>query len=168
MWPLCPSNAARRSVRQCNLVASTLRDAAAELRRWAIEYGLPLWASAGFDRQNRRFEERLTMQGMPIKNVPLRLLVQGRQIYSYFLAARRGWHGGGGELAAQAFASMKRDYHRREGRDGWVFSIHHDGSVADARRDFYSHPFVLLAVGSYVQTTGDRSVLSVADETLAF
>jgi len=49
-----------------------------------------------------------------------------------------------------------------------VFSINRDGTVADARRDFYSHPFVLLAVASYVQATGDRSALSLADETLAF
>lgn len=108
------------------------------------------------------------MQGAPIEDVPLRLLVQGRQIYSYALAARRGWHGDALELVRRAFTSMRRDYHRRDGSDGWVFSINRDGTVADARRDFYSHPFVLLAVASYVQATGDRSALTLADETLAF
>jgi len=108
------------------------------------------------------------MQGLPDTEVPVRLLVQCRQIYSYALAARRGWHGGGHELAAEAFASMIRDYHRPDGRPGWVFSIHRDGAIADARRDTYSHAFLLLAAGSYVLTTGDRSGLSVADDTLAF
>jgi mannose/cellobiose epimerase-like protein (N-acyl-D-glucosamine 2-epimerase family) len=147
------------------LTGNSLRDVAGQLRRWAIEQGLPLWAEAGFDRQSSRFEERLTMQGVPIKDVPIRLLVQGRQIYSYSLAARRGWYGEARDLATKAFASMIRDYHRA---DGWVSSIHRDGSVADARRDFYSIAFVLLAVGSYVEATGDRSALSVADSTLAF
>jgi len=150
------------------LAASSIRDAAAQLRRWAIDHGLPLWASAGFDRQHKRFVERLSMQGQPDTEVPVRLLVQCRQIYSYALAARRGWHGGAHELAADAFASMVRDYHRRDGRAGWVFSIHRDGAVADARRDVYSHAFLLLAAGSYVQVTGDQSGLSVADDTLAF
>lgn len=108
------------------------------------------------------------MQGQPDTEAPVRLLVQCRQIYSYALAARRGWHGGAQELAAEAFASMIRDYHGRDGRPGWVFSIHRDGAVADARRDVYSHAFLLLAAGSYVQATGDRSGLSVADDTLAF
>ena len=108
------------------------------------------------------------MQGLPDTEVPVRLLVQCRQVYSYALAARRGWHGPAHELAVEAFASMIRDYHRRDGRAGWVFSIHRNGAVADARRDVYSHAFILLAVGSYVQATGDRSALSVADDTLAF
>jgi mannose-6-phosphate isomerase len=108
------------------------------------------------------------MQGLPDTEAPVRLLVQCRQIYSYALAARRGWHGGAYELAVEAFASMSRDYQRRDGHAGWVFSIHTDGAVADSRRDVYSHAFLLLAAGSYVQATGDRAGLSVADDTLAF
>ena len=108
------------------------------------------------------------MQGLPDTEVPVRLLVQCRQVYSYALAARRGWHDQAHELAVEAFASMIRDYHRCDGRAGWVFSIHRNGAVADARRDVYSHAFILLAAGSYVQVTGDRSALSVADDTLAF
>jgi mannose-6-phosphate isomerase len=138
------------------------------LRRWAIDHGLPLWASAGFDRQHKRFVERLSMRGLPDTETPVRLLVQCRQIYSYALAARRGWNGDALALTVDAFASMLRDYRGRDGRAGWVFSIHRDGAVADGERDLYAHAFVLLAVGSYVQATGDRSALSVADDTLAF
>jgi mannose-6-phosphate isomerase len=150
------------------LAANSLRDAAVQLRRWAIDHSLPLWASAGFDLQHKRFVERLSMQGQPDTDVPVRLLVQCRQIYSYALAARRGWHSGARKLAVEAFASMIRDYRGRDGRAGWVFSIHRDGAVADARRDLYAHAFILLAAGSYVDATGDRSGLSVADDTLAF
>lgn len=150
------------------MTAEALRDAASRLRRWATDQGLPLWATAGFDREHARFHERLTMQGVPILDVPVRLLVQGRQVYSYGLAARRGWHADARKLTEQAFASMVRDFHRRDGRDGWVFSVRRDGAVVDARRDFYAIAFVLLAAGSYLLATGDRSALSVADDTLAY
>src|SRR5690242_14911375 len=112
----CPPSAVSRPSQQPTLAASSLRDAAVQLRRWAIDHGLPLWASAGFDRQHKRFVERLSMQGVPDTEVPVRLLVQCRQVYSYALAARRGWHGPAHELAAEAFASMIRDYHRCDGR----------------------------------------------------
>jgi mannose-6-phosphate isomerase len=150
------------------LTADRTRDAAARLRQWAIDKGLPLWATTGFDRQHGRFHERLTMQGAPIADAPLRLLVQGRQIFSYGLAARRGWYPSGRQLVEQAFASMIRDFKGRDGRGGWVFSIKRDGSVADVRRDFYSIAFVLLGAGSYLMATGDRSALAVADDTLAY
>ena len=150
------------------MTADSLSDAAACLRHWAIDRGLPLWAAAGFDHQHGRFVERLTLQGMPLPDVPARLLVQARQVYSYALAARRGWYGEAKQLTERAFASMVRDYRGPDGRAGWVFSIHRDGSVADPRRDLYSHAFVLLAAGSYFQVTGDRSALAVADGTLAY
>lgn len=110
----------------------------------------------------------MTLGGQPIDGVPIRLMVQARQIFCYALAARRGWHDEADALVEAAFASMRRDYHRRDGADGWVFSIHRDGTVADARRDFYAHAFVLLAVASYLLATGRREVLALADETLAY
>ncbi len=110
----------------------------------------------------------MTLKGQPIESVPIRLMVQARQIFCYALAARRGWHDEGNRLIEVAFASMRRDYHRPDGADGWVFSIHRDGTVANARRDFYAHAFVLLAVASYVLATGRRDALALADETLAY
>ncbi len=148
-------------------IAERLKPAADRLRGWAIEHALPLWAGAGFNRAGGRFEERLTLAGKPIGEAPQRLIVQARQIYSYGLAARRGWYRGL-DLVERAYVSMRRDFHRPDGKDGWVFSIAHDGSVADATRDLYSHAFVLLGIASYLNATGDRSALAVADETLAF
>jgi mannose/cellobiose epimerase-like protein (N-acyl-D-glucosamine 2-epimerase family) len=138
------------------------------LRDWAVQQALPLWASTGFDREHRRFEERLTLRGERIVDVPIRLMVQARQIYCYGLAAQRGWHEGALPLVEAAFQSMIRDYHRRDGADGWVFSVHRDGAVADGKRDLYAHAFVLLAVASYVRATKRHEALEVADETLAY
>jgi mannose/cellobiose epimerase-like protein (N-acyl-D-glucosamine 2-epimerase family) len=148
-------------------LAGRLKPVAARLRVWAIEQALPLWATAGYDRAHGRFEERLTLDGAPVAGVPQRLIVQARQIYSYGLATRRGWHLGRA-LVEEAYASMVRDFHRPDGRDGWVFSIAHDGTVLDGTRDLYSHAFVLLGVASYVKIGGGKAALAVADETLAF
>ncbi len=145
-----------------------LEPAAAALVGWAVDAALPLWATIGFDAEHGRFEERLTLSGGRLPDVPLRLMSQARQIHAYALAARRGWHADAIALVEQAFASMVRDYRGRDDREGWVFSIRRDGTVADARRDLYTHAFVLLAIASYVEATGRREVLALADETLAF
>lgn len=150
------------------MTAASLETVAAYLRDWAVERALPFWATRGFDREHGRFEERLTMDGQPIPAVPVRLIVQARQIYCFGLAARRGWYREAAKLAEIAFATMCREYHRRDGVDGWIFSVHRDGSVAESRRDLYAHAFVLLGVASYILATGRREALAVADETLEF
>jgi mannose-6-phosphate isomerase len=144
-----------------------VRSAATFMEAWMREQALPLWATSGFDAEVGRFEEGLTFGSEPRRQVPIRLLVQARQIFVYALAERRRWHPGSDELVEQAFAAMKRDYFRPDGRDGWAFSIARDGSVVDATRDLYAHAFVLLAVASYVQATGKQEGLAAAHETLA-
>ncbi|MBL6613315.1 MAG: AGE family epimerase/isomerase [Reyranella sp.] len=144
-----------------------LEPAAAALVDWAIGAALPLWAAAGFDDNHGRFEERLTLSGERLPDVPLRLMSQARQIHAYALAARRGWHDAL-PLIDHAYGAMVRDFHRRDGRAGWVFSIRRDGTVVDPCRDLYAHAFVLLAIASYAHATGGRDALALAEETLAF
>ena len=145
-----------------------LRPAASALLGWATDAALPLWGTAGFDFEHGRFEERLTFRAGRLPDVPIRLVSQARQIYAYALAAKRGWYPDAAMLVEQAYSSMVRDYHGRDDRGGWVFSIGRNGGVADRRRDLYAHAFVLLAIASYVQATGKRQALALADETLAF
>jgi mannose-6-phosphate isomerase len=142
--------------------------AIAGLLAWAIDAAFPLWAGAGFDAGHGRFEERLTLGGERQPQAPLRLMSQARQIYSYALAVRRGWYPEAAPLVEQAYASMVRNYHGRDDRGGWTFSIRRDGSVADPRRDLYSHAFVLLAIAAYAAATGRYEPLALANETLAF
>lgn len=127
---------------------------------------MPLWVSAGFDSAHRRFVERLTLDAGQIPDAPIRLIVQGRQVYSYSVAHRRGWFAGALDLVEAAYATMVREYYRPDGRDGWVYTINRDGSVADGRRDLYSTAFALLGIASYVDATGKRQALALADETL--
>lgn len=142
--------------------------AATALRDWATRSALPLWASVGFNKAQRRFHERLTLDGRPIVDVPIRLMVQARQIYTYSIASRRGWYPGAIDLVEQAYATMVREYYRADGRDGWVFAVHRDGTVADSKRDLYAHAFVLLGVATFVAATGKRGALAIADETLNY
>jgi len=150
------------------LVSLPLKSAAKLLRDWVIDQALPLWADAGFDRDHGRFEERLSLQGERIVDVPLRLMVQARQIYVYALASRRNWHSGARTLVELAYASMLRDFYRRDDHGGWIYSITRGGAIADSQRDLYAHAFVLLAIASYVQLTGKREALVLADDTLEF
>lgn len=150
------------------MVDKSLAFSAMFLRDWAIDHALPFWAASGFDHEYGRFEERLSLKGERIFDGPLRLMVQARQIYVYALAARRHWHARALPLVEHAFRSMQKDYHRRDGCDGWAYSIMRDGTVVDSTRDLYAHAFVLLAVASYVEATGKSAALAIADETLAF
>lgn len=142
--------------------------AATSMETWMRDQAMPLWTTAGFDAKAGRFEEALTFDGHPRPEMPIRLLVQARQIFVCSMAQRRAWHAGAAALAERAFVVMRRDYHRRDGKDGWVFSIARDGSVLDATRDLYAHAFVLLAIAAQVRATGRREELTLAHETLAF
>lgn len=150
------------------MTAVALKESAALLRDWAVRQALPLWATAGFDAATGRFRETLTLGGEPVLDGPTRLIVQARQIFSYALAARRDWYPGAAAVADNAYAAMVRDYHRPDGQAGWVYSVHGDGRIGDARRDLYSHAFALLAISSYIRATGRREALALADQTLAF
>jgi mannose/cellobiose epimerase-like protein (N-acyl-D-glucosamine 2-epimerase family) len=132
--------------------------------RWAVEQALPLWASRGFDPAHDRFEELLTLQGEPVRDVPHRLTVQARQVHGYALARKRGWFTEADAMIERGFRSMARDYRKSH---GWVFAAHRDGQAHDSRRDLYAQAFVLLAAGSYAGLTGDRGALVLADELLA-
>ncbi|TAJ92079.1 MAG: mannose-6-phosphate isomerase [Reyranella sp.] len=145
-----------------------VRSAATFMEAWMREQSLPLWATSGFDPEAGRFEEGLTFARERLRQVPIRLLVQARQIFVYALAEARQWHSGSDALVERAYAAMRRDYFRPDGHAGWAFSISRDGSVVDPTRDLYAHAFVLLAVASYVRATGKREGLALAHETLTF
>lgn len=129
---------------------------------------MPLWSGAGFYSDQGLFAEQLSFSLQPIVEMPVRLTVQARQIFVYGLAARRRWLKGAMPIVEQAYATMRRDYFRRSDDGGWAFTVFRDGSVANGTRDFYAQAFALLGTASYVQATGDRSALALAEETLSF
>jgi mannose-6-phosphate isomerase len=141
-------------------------DIVATLRVLMTEHALPLWATAGWDRQRGGFVERLDKDGSPDTEAPRRVRVQARQIYCYARAAQFGWYPGAKELA---FAGL--DYllgKARSADGGFVHLLDADGSVADERRDSYDHAFVLLALANVFQLGQDAQVRAEIDTTLRF
>lgn len=80
-------------------VATAETDIVATLKTLIIDHALPLWATAGWDRQRGGFVERLDKDGSPQTETPRRVLVQARQIYCYAKAAQFDWYPGAKELA---------------------------------------------------------------------
>ena len=138
------------------------------LTAWIKNNALPLWGSVGFDPLYRRFVERLDLLGRPQMIVPNRVMVQARQIYVFSHAARLGWSDNPAGLAEDAMASLLRDYRTNGDGGGFAFSIACDGRVISETRDSYAHAFVLFALASLYRLNGDKRLLLVADQTIAF
>ena len=136
------------------------------LQPWLKETALPLWLRAGYDDNRKTFHERLDFAARPV-SMARRVMVQARQIYVYAHATSLGWIDAR-DVTCQAFETMVKSYWATDGNPGWVFSLGADGGLADNRRDFYAHAFVLLACAWVHKLTGDPEPIRIADQTLAF
>jgi mannose-6-phosphate isomerase len=130
---------------------------------------LPYWSTFGFDWQHRQFHERLDFSGRPLTDAPYRLMVQARQVFVFAHAAALGWYAEGASLAESALATMiKRHRSDAVSRSGFTFSTTRAGALVDSRRDSYTHAFVLFALAAVYRLNGDRKLLALAEETVAF
>jgi len=143
-----------------------VRSSVARLKRWAVDQALPLWGGAGFDSARGAFVERLTFEGAPLLSAPRRAMVQGRQIYVFSHAALLGWWPHGRPLALEAAHRLIDRYHGADGAPGWVFAVHPEGAVFDARRDFYAHAFALFGLAWAYKLSPEPRFLSTALATL--
>ena len=125
-------------------------------RAWTVRQALPLWTGRGFAAQMRLFEEALTFSGEPVETVPLRLMVQCRQIAVLCLAERHGWMQGAADHAAAAGRVVAERYFEADGRPGWVFAIDRSGRPARTERDLYAHAFALFAL-AHLTAAGEGS-----------
>jgi mannose/cellobiose epimerase-like protein (N-acyl-D-glucosamine 2-epimerase family) len=139
---------------------------AARLKRWVVEEALPLWGETGFDSARGSFIERLTFEGEPLHAAPRRAMVQARQIYVFSHAALIGWRPEGAAIALEAAHRLIDRYHGSDGDHGWVFSVHPDGAVHDAKRDFYAHAFALFGLAWAYKLAPEPRFLSAALATL--
>jgi mannose/cellobiose epimerase-like protein (N-acyl-D-glucosamine 2-epimerase family) len=143
------------------------RLAVLRLENFIRERALPLWASSGFDRENRCFHERLEYSGVPVRDSPRRLMVQTRQIVVYARASLFNWYSSDRQQIAWAFDSVCERYRTSDQDIGWTFSVHPDGSPADNTRDLYAHAFVLYMLAWMHRLTSDPRALALADITLS-
>ena len=145
-----------------------LREAFPPLLSWTKNVALPFWGSTGVDAERGGFHERLDFAGVPITDVPKRLMVQGRQLNVFCHAGLLGWFPDARRLADRCVEYMIGAFYRRDGEEGFVHSLAPDGGIANPIRDSYAHAFALLGLAWYHRFTGDAQVLDIVDETLAF
>ena len=139
------------------------------LQRWMVDVALPLWSEVGFEPGAGRFHERLDQKGGAVPDVPHRAMVQARQIYVFAHAAQRRWFVAGADRAERAMRSLLRDFCLRSGgQASFAFSIDPTGQVVSSVRDAYAHAFLLFATAWLHRLTGERGLVDLADEIVAF
>jgi mannose/cellobiose epimerase-like protein (N-acyl-D-glucosamine 2-epimerase family) len=133
-----------------------------------IEHSLPLWSSEGWDRSRGGFVERLDLAGRADDLAPRRVRVQARQIYCFAKAAEIGWYPQGGEVAIKGLEYLLAKARSPDGRPGFVHLLDPDGAVLNPLRDAYDHAFVLLALSSAYQLSGDAQIRDEIESLVAF
>ncbi|MBI1777487.1 MAG: AGE family epimerase/isomerase [Proteobacteria bacterium] len=104
---------------------------------------------------------------MDLKPSPLpyrRSMVAGRQLFSY----SRGYKIAGEPIYAERASRIYSDLLRRFWDDrygGWFFSVGHDGSPYDARKDLYAQAFVMFGLAHYGAIFKDADAFSWASKT---
>jgi mannose/cellobiose epimerase-like protein (N-acyl-D-glucosamine 2-epimerase family) len=147
---------------------STPQDIVGLLKLLMIEHSLPLWSGAGWDPVAGGFVERLDIEGRADCAAPRRVRVQARQIYCFAKATRMGWYPEGREIAMKGLDYLLAKAKSPDGRPGFVHLLDSDGSTMNAMRDSYDHAFVLLALSTVFQLSGDAQVRNEIESLLAF
>lgn len=130
---------------------------------------LPFWLSSGYDASLHMFAERLDFRGNAMPLVPLRAMVQARQIAVYCDAARRDLLPRGGDAALEALETLlARFCEAGDVSQGFAFSIARGGEIVSPKRDAYTHAFVLFALAAAHRLTGEPRYLRIAAQTDEF
>jgi mannose/cellobiose epimerase-like protein (N-acyl-D-glucosamine 2-epimerase family) len=144
------------------------RDIVNTLKNLMTIRSLPLWAGEGWDRSRGGFVERLTLDGRADQTAPRRIRVQARQVYSFALAARLGWYPQGKDIAMKGLEYLLAKGKSPDGRPGFVHLLDASGSTVNPLRDAYDHAFILLALATVYQMSGDARIREEIEELTAF
>lgn len=121
---------------------SALEDVKVEARTWLFESAAPLWADVGV-LDDGMFAECIDVDGRALTELPRRLRVQARQIYSFCTLGRMGWNGRWRQVAERALDLLLAKG-VEQGRCVHLFSP--QGEVVDRGLDLYNHAFALFAL----------------------
>jgi mannose/cellobiose epimerase-like protein (N-acyl-D-glucosamine 2-epimerase family) len=144
------------------------QDIVKTLRALMADHALPLWAREGWDSTRGGFVERLDADGRADHLAPRRVRVQARQIYSFAVAAQRGWYPQGRDIALKGLEYLLAKAKSPDGKPGFVHLIDHDGNLLNPLRDAYDHAFVLLALAAVFELTADARVREEMDSLVGF
>ncbi len=135
-----------------------------DLVSWMRETALPFWVMNGWDEARGGFVEELTQEGGPSDCAFKRVRVQGRQLYSFSIAALLGWNPDAAALAEKGYAYIQGHCGPGDGR--WYRRLGRDGSVLDGEMDLYDTAFMVLGFITYHRLTGNREALGLVERTV--
>ncbi|HVZ29771.1 MAG TPA: AGE family epimerase/isomerase [Asticcacaulis sp.] len=141
----------------------SLEDAKTHARQWLFDYAAPLWASEGICGDGM-FAERLTLDGKRV-DMPRRLRVQARQIYSFCAIGQLGWNGPWREIVTRAVDILLAKGRRSDGLFVHLFSP--EGDVVNQSLDLYDHAFGLFALAHAGHALGRSDLLTIAEDIQA-
>jgi mannose/cellobiose epimerase-like protein (N-acyl-D-glucosamine 2-epimerase family) len=138
------------------------------LKTQVREHSLPLWSGEGWDPTAGGFVERLDGEGRADLAAPRRVRVQARQIYCFAKAADLGWYPQGREIAMKGLEYLLAKAKAPDRRGGFAHLLDRNGTVTDPMRDTYDQAFVLLALSTVYQLSGDAQVRAELNSLVAF
>ena len=132
---------------------------------WLEKKALPFWANEGIDSQSGGFHERIDLTGKAEMIAGKRLLVQGRQIYTYSHASAIGIYDG---LNAVKQSIDFIDKYGWSKQGGWVHKLEPNGHIKDSKIESYDQSFLLLALGWYNSQQKDIASTRLIQKTLDY
>jgi mannose-1-phosphate guanylyltransferase/mannose-6-phosphate isomerase len=123
----------------------TLSAAAGWYDAWLDEAALPLWASAGVDPVGGLFQEKLTVDGVPVE-AARRARAQARQVFVFASAVAAGHGARWLPVARTGWDRFVRVYRRPDGL--FINQAAGDGTPTDTGVDIYEQAFALLAMAA--------------------
>ena len=127
----------------------------------------PLWIAGGCDPGTGLFHERLDFDARPDRTVPLRVRVQGRQLYCLSRAGAAGHAARARPVLDRALAAIESRCWGQADGPGWIHLLSPAGQPLDRLRDAYDQVFMLFGLCGAHQA-GLARARSLADATLAF
>ncbi|MDR3429573.1 AGE family epimerase/isomerase [Silvimonas sp.] len=139
--------------------------AQAALRHWLLGQAAPLWLEHGLDRARGGYFDQLDPIDASNSCNYKRLRVTCRQVFVFATLDEMGV-GGSREAMDHGLAFLFGQL--RHGDGGFVRTVDLDGRVLDERRDLYDLAFVIFALSSAYQRSGDSFYAGEAHRLLTF
>lgn len=146
------------------MLARAIIDAQDRSRAWLFEAGAPLWSTVGV-LDDGMFAEKVHLHGGAAAELPRRLRVQARQIYSFCAVGQLGWNGPWQEIVSRALDSVLGKGRREDGLFVHLFDPF--GVVVDTSFDLYDHAFGLFALAHAGSALGRPDALDAAQQIFA-
>ncbi len=135
----------------------------ADLRAWLAEFFIPVWIQRTCPSGHPGYVEEVRRpDGTPVLRGTRSTLVTGRLLYAFSEAYRFDQSPASLQAADHGLAFLLDACRLSPGY--FAHEVASDGQVIDFHADLYDLAFVLLGIGGYVKASGQRGVLSIADE----